>query len=332
MIDGLSNTAIATYFQGKTVLVTGAAGFVGRHLVHHLSALGAQVVALDRIAGESLPRVHWVVTDVLELTAKDFGSIKLDILFHLAAVVGVTYAAQHPAETVSVNAVGTSHVIKLARTLGVKSICLMSSSEVYGEPVSIPITEKSILNPLSVYGWSKVCAEQILEAHAQNGDLCAVVIRPFNVYGPDQRNDFVVSRFLKLAMQGLPLKIAGTGMQRRNFTFIDDLILGMLLAITKNKFGYNVYNIAGVGDISILELADLVISMIGSSAHPIHVPLSDLERDTATEVLVRIASFEKARREIGYQPQTSLENGLKITYTSMSLASNQIEPLVHLSR
>lgn len=319
-MDKLSNADIAAYFQGKSILVTGAAGFVGRHLVRHLHALGAQVVALDRIPGELLPGVRWVIADVMELTPKHLEGIGLEIAFHLASIVGVSYTGQNPVQTLAVNAIGTSRVLKLARTLGAKVICLTSSSEVYGEPDSIPITEDSTLHPLSIYGWSKVCAEQLLEAHVQNRFLCGVVIRPFNVYGPNQRSDFVVSRFLQLAIQGLPPMVVGTGRQRRIFTFVDDLIYGMLLAVMKSESGYHVYNIAGEEDISISELADLIVSITGSDARPIYAQLSDLERDPATEVLVRIASIEKARRELDYRSQTSLEEGLKMTYEQIAHA------------
>jgi len=327
-MDELSNADLVAYFRGKSVLVTGAAGFVGRHLVRYLQALGAQLIAVDKVPGESLPGVRWVIADVLELTLKDLEGITLDMVFHLAAIVGVTYAAQHPSQTIAVNAIGTSRVVKLGRLLGAKVVCLMSSSEVYGEPDSIPITEDSSLNPLSVYGWSKVCAEQILEAHAQNRDMSAIIIRPFNVYGPGQRSDFVISRFLQLAMQGLPPMVAGTGVQRRIFTFVDDLIYGMLLAVMKNKIGYHVYNIAGEGDISISELADLIVSITRSNVRPIQVQLSDLERDSATEVLVRTTSAEKARQELGYRTRISLEDGLKMTYAQMSLESIHVQPLI----
>jgi nucleoside-diphosphate-sugar epimerase len=316
---------IAAYFRGKTILVTGAAGFVGSHLVRHLHALGAQVVAIDRIPGESLVGVRWVIADLMELTPKHLEGIALEIAFHLASIVGVSYTGQNPVQTLAVNAIGTSRVLKLARTLGAKIICLTSSSEVYGEPDSIPITEDSTLHPLSIYGWSKVCAEQLLEAYVQSGDLCGVVIRPFNVYGPGQRSDFVVSHFLQLIRQRLPPMVVGNGMQRRIFTYVDDLIYGILLAIVKSKPGFQIYNLAGEEDISIAELADLIVSIVGSDARPIYVQLSDLERDSATEVHVRIASTEKARRELGYRPQISLEQGLKETYAQMLLESSKVE-------
>jgi len=318
-IDELSNADIAAYFQGKTTLVTGAAGFIGSHLVRHLHALGAQVVALDRTMGEPLPGVRWVITDILELIPEHLEGITPEVVFHLAAILGVSYTQQNPVQTLAVNAVGTSRVLKLVRALGAKVICLLSSSEVYGEPESIPITEENHLHPLSIYGLSKVCAEQMLEAHVQGADLHGVTIRPFNVYGPGQRSDFVVSRFLQLTMQGLPPMVAGTGIQQRVFTFIDDLIYGMLLAVMKSKLGYQVYNIAGEEIISIAELADLIISIIGGDVRPINVQLSDLERDSATEVLIRIPSIEKATRELGYRSRTSLERGLKMTHAQITL-------------
>jgi nucleoside-diphosphate-sugar epimerase len=323
----LSNPDLAVYFRGKTVLVTGAAGFIGRYLVRRLHALGAQVIAMDKLRGDLLPGVRWVVSDLLELRSKHLEGITIEIVFHLAAIVGVNHARQNPNQTLAVNAYGTSQMLKLVRSLEAKVICLLSSSEVYGEPDSLPLTEESNIHPLSVYGWSKACAEQFLEAHVQSSDLCGIAIRPFNVYGPGQRSDFVVSRFLELAMQGLPPMVAGNGKQRRIFTYIDDLIDGLLLVVVKSKPGFQVYNIAGEGDISIAELAELIVSIVRSNVRPIYVQLSDLERDSAIEVQVRIASAEKARRELGYKPQISLERGLQETYAKLLLESIKVDAL-----
>jgi UDP-glucose 4-epimerase len=308
----LDLTDLQEYFREKPVLVTGAAGFIGSHLVRRLHEMGARVFALDRKAGEMHPGVQWIEADVLHLGADDLQGVQADVIFHLAAVLGVRYTASHPMETVAVNVAGTARVVNRTRDLGANRFCLLSSSEVYGEPDSVPIREEDPLRPLSVYGWSKVCAEEILEAHTRSG-LCGVAIRPFNVYGPAQRDEFVVSRFIKLAKQGHPLTLVGDGTQRRVFTYVDDLVSGMLLAVQKQNGGYRVYNIAGEGDLSIAELANLIGRLNGLQVQPTNVPLSVLGRSETAEVNMRIPCTERAQRELGYRPQVGLEEGLRRT-------------------
>lgn len=308
----MSASDLELFFRDRAVLVTGAAGFIGRHLVRRLSSLGARVTALDLAPGDPLPGVRWVCTDVRTLKEADLNGTQAEVLFHLAAVLGVRYAAQHPVDTVSVNVAGTGRVLRLARSLGCGRFCLLSSSEVYGEPDSLPITEEFPVKPRSVYGWSKVCAEELLQAHTLNG-LQGIVIRPFNVYGPEQRDDFVVSRFIRQAREGRPLTLAGDGSQRRVFTYVDDLVTGMLLAVTRSTEAYQVYSIAGEGEISVAALAERILALTGSQGSVVQVPLADLGRDLHAEVRCRAPSIEKARQRLGYQPAVDLDEGLRRT-------------------
>lgn len=308
----MSASDLALFFRNRPVLVTGAAGFIGSHLVRRLHSLGARITALDRAPGEPLPGVCWVCQDVRSLSGPDMDSIQVDVLFHLAAVLGVRYAAEHPVDTVSVNVAGTAQVLGLARRAGCSRFCLLSSSEVYGEPDSLPITEQTATQPRSVYGWSKVCAEELLKAHTASG-LSGVVIRPFNVYGPGQRDEFVVSLFLRQAREGRPLTVAGDGSQRRVFTYVDDLVTGMLLAVARQAGTYEVYNIAGEGDISILELAERIRALTSSQVPVERVSMADLGRTLDAEVRLRIPAIEKARGQLGYQPAVDLDEGLRRT-------------------
>lgn len=304
-------TDLELFFRETPVLVTGAAGFIGRHLLCRLHRLGARLTALDLEPGERLPGVRWIRADVRDISGANPDGVRAEVVFHLAAVLGVRYAAENPAETVSVNVAGTARVLGLARSLGAARFCLLSSSEVYGEPDTLPITEDAPTRPRSVYGWSKVCVEELLQAYTYGG-MQGVVIRPFNVYGPGQRDDFVVSRFIRQAREGRPLTVAGDGTQRRVFTYVDDLVTGMLLAVSRSDRPYGVFNIAGEGDISIAELAQRILPLTGSQAGVVQVPLEALGRHTDAEVRLRIPSIEKARRR-GYAPAIDLSEGLRRT-------------------
>ena len=305
------------FFSGKTIVVSGAAGFIGSHLVRRLAAYGAKVIALDKITGEQRAGVHWIITDLLDVKQEHLKEFKIDIVYHLAAVLGVAYAGKNPHQAMAVNVLGTSHFLKLVKALGAKVLCITSSSEVYGEPKTLPMTEESPLQPLSWYGWSKVCAEKILEASVESGNICGIVIRPFNVYGPGQRSDFVISRFMHFAMHNTRLEIVGTGQQQRVFTFIDDFINGLLLAVLKNRHGFHVYNLAGEEATSITTLAHAILSITHAKTQPVYLSEEELERDPHTEITMRIPSIEKAQQELAYQPQVSLQQGLERIYTQL---------------
>jgi nucleoside-diphosphate-sugar epimerase len=306
-----------TWFQGKRIVVTGAAGFIGTRLVEWLHALGAEIFAMDILQGRWPSEVHAITGDILTKSIQGLSETRIDVVFHLAAVTGVARTARDPVQTFAVNAVGTGNILELTQSAGIEVFCLLSSSEVYGEPQEVPIAEDSLLAPLSVYGWSKVCAEQLVKAHVAGHGVRGITIRPFNVYGPGQREDFVISRFLHRAMRGQALEIVGTGKQQRVFTYVDDLVRGLLLATASDDPGYHVYNLAGEQVTTICEVAEMVVATVGSEARSLHVDPSTLDRNPMAEVSVRIPSIGRASRELGFRPRVGLSDGLRLTHATL---------------
>jgi UDP-glucose 4-epimerase len=288
------------------VLVTGAAGFIGRHLIRRLIANGTDVIGLDRVRPLD-PPVPWVCADVVSLSR----SLKLpqvDCIIHAAAITGVTEANDNPGETFNVNARGTIAMLEVAGRIGAAHFCLLSSSEVYGEGGIERLREDMPLKPLSMYGRAKVAAERAVIASA--GDFCRTIIRPFNVYGPGQRADFVIPRFIEDGLRGSPQQIVGDGSQLRTFTYVDDLVTGILLAIARKAAAPAAFNIGALEPIAIVNLAAKIDALTGNTKHPLVVQLEDLQRPADAEIHSRCPDIEKAWRDLGYRPTVALDAGL----------------------
>jgi len=307
-----------SFIGGSRVLVTGCAGFIGKHLTTRLRELGASVTGIDE---RPVSQDGLAASFVADITAplENLDCPQIDIAVHLAAITGVERASRDPLKTFSVNLLGTMNVLRLARRLGARQFCLLSSSEVYGEAREQPVAETARLQPRSAYGLSKQAAEAALALTAGE-EFHGIVIRPFNVYGPGQREDFVVSRFFKDSFTGVPHAIVGDGKQRRTFTYVDDLVTGVVLSLERSRNTFNVFNIAGECPTSVESLAEEIDAIAGHRVPRVFRAPPHLGRPLAAEIHTRVPSIAKARSELGYEPRFSLKEGLQLTFEHLASA------------
>jgi UDP-glucose 4-epimerase len=265
------------------ILVTGGAGFIASELAIRLSMDPAhEVVAVDDLSTGDLrklelekhPGIHFIKCDVnrLEDLSSVFRACRFEYVFHYAAVVGVKRTTDHPVRVLH-DIDGIRHVLDLSKDTGVKRIFFSSSSEVYGEPVEIPQNEHTTpLNSKLPYAIVKNIGEAFLRSYHKEYGLDHTVFRFFNTYGPKQSKDFVVSKFIRAALRNGDITIFGDGSQTRTFCYIDDNIEASLAAFRRNEVLNDVVNIGNDHETSVLELAELIIALTGSSSRIIHLP------------------------------------------------------------
>ncbi len=305
-------------YKGLRVLVTGGAGFIGSHLVEKLIDLGARVSVIDTmLCGnkiESLERrknlsIHRLdVTDIRAIGPLFKGQ---DMIFHLAAVVGVEETQDEPVNLLNVEVIGTANVISLAAKNKIKRFVFASSSEVYGDSTK-PMVEEGPFNPKSTYALTKLMGEHFCMAYYQKFGLEYTALRYFNAYGPRQDGRFVLSRFVNRALAGQEIIIYGDGNQTRDFTYIEDTIHMSLLAGIKDEGINQVLNFGTGKDVSINMLADMVLTSLNLKGKIKTSYVNyDRRRSLEIEVFNRIADTTKAERLLAYRPVTGLESGLQ---------------------
>jgi len=299
------------------ILVTGAAGNVGSALVDSLVALPEYaVVAVDNFLTGSVaklqnprPNFTFIKADVnnyYEISSIML-SYRFDYVFHYAAVVGVQRTLDNPVLVLE-DIQGIKNILDLSKNTGVKRVYYSSSSEVYGEPVEFPQNEQTTpLNSRLPYAVVKNVGEAFLRSYQKEYGLEYTIFRFFNTYGPRQSEDFVVSRFLKQALQGLPITIYGSGMQTRTFCYIDDNIATTIACLQKGLCVNDVMNVGNDEEITVKDLAAKVIEVVGSSSKIEYLPALK-EGD-----MTRRKPDNKKMKEILQRPLISLEEGLKRT-------------------
>lgn len=294
------------------ILITGGAGFVASDVAEKLAADPAnEVVVVDNLLTGELSKVPDGVTFIkcdvnrFEDISGVFYSHRFDHVFHYAAVVGVKRTTDHPVMVLR-DIDGIRNVLDLSKNTGVKRVLFSSSSEVYGEPVEIPQNERTTpLNSKLPYAIVKNIGEAFLRSYYKEYGLPYTVFRFFNTYGPKQSRDFVVSKFIRAALAHEDITLFGDGLQTRTFCYIDDNTEACLNAFRRGEVINDVVNIGSDVEITIKELAEVVIDVTGSRSQIVH--LAPLEEGDMTR---RMPDISRMRELLGREP-LPLRQGLE---------------------
>ena len=306
------------------VLITGGAGFVGSHLSEALLARGDTVFVLDNLSTGSIDniehlkadrRFHYVVDSMMNDPVVAELIDRADVVFHLAAAVGVRLIVESPVNTIETNVHGTEMVLKHANKKK-KKVLIASTSEVYGKSDTVPFREDAdlVLGPTSKGRWSYACSKAIDEflalAYWKEKHLPVVVFRLFNTVGPRQtgRYGMVIPNFVKQALLGHPLTVFGDGSQSRCFTYITDVVDALIKLAEHPEAVGQVFNIGnGAEEVTILDLARRVKARAGSRSEIVLVPYDKAYEEGFEDMPRRLPDTGKLRRLIGYEPRVHLD-------------------------
>jgi UDP-glucose 4-epimerase len=314
-------------------LVTGGAGFIGSHLTERLLKDGNKVVVVDNLSTGSLENIESFKNHAdFKFIKGDIRNVKLiepmveqsDIIFHLAAAVGVQLIAEDPVHTIETNIGGTEIVLNIANKFS-RKILIASSSEVYGKSEAVPFHEDDdiVLGSTCLSRWSYACTKAVdeflgLAFHQQYG-LDVVICRFFNTIGPRQTGQYgmVVPRFIQKALKNETLQIYGTGKQTRCFCYVADLVEAIISLTNCQQASGKVFNIGNNEEISIEELADKIINITDSRSKKEFVPYEIAYGRPMEDMMRRVPGVERIKETIGWEPKTSLDETLKLITDSI---------------
>lgn len=308
------------------ILITGGAGFIASDVAAKLAAdKDNEVVVVDnlltgdvsKLPASDGPRLKFIKCDVnrFEDISGVFYSHRFDHVFHYAAVVGVKRTTDHPVMVLR-DIDGIRNVLDLSKNTGVQRVLFSSSSEVYGEPVEIPQNERTTpLNSKLPYAIVKNIGEAFLRSYQKEYGLDYTIFRFFNTYGPHQSRDFVVSKFIRAALANEDITLFGDGLQTRTFCYIDDNTEACLNAYRRGEVLNDVVNIGSDAEITIKELAEVIIDVTGSSSKVVH--LAPLEEGDMTR---RMPDISRMRQLLGREP-LPLRQGLEKVLKAWGSAS-----------
>jgi NAD dependent epimerase/dehydratase len=313
---------MSTFWQNKKVLVTGAGGFIGSHLVEKLLAEGASVRAFVRynsrgdsgllrlIPTESLARVEVVAGNICDGAGIRKAVEGCEIVLHLGALISIPYSYVHPAEVAESNLIGTLNVLLACRDLQVKRLIHTSSSEVYGTALQVPISESHPLQGQSPYSASKIGADKLAESFYCAYNLPVVTVRPFNTFGPRQSARAVIPTIIT---QALTMDVIHLGNQStsRDFTYVKDTVRGLMKAAETENIEGKVMNLGTGQEIKIDDLVHKIVQKIN---RPIRIEVDAQRlRPDKSEVMRLLSDNMLARQLMGWQPEVTLDEGLDQT-------------------
>ena len=307
----------------RNILVTGGAGFIGSHLVERLLGEGTfRVTVVDdfndfydpalkrRNVGAHEGRADYRLAEAdirdRDALARVFDGAEFDTVVHLAARAGVRPSLSEPLLYAETNVTGTLNLLELSRAQGVRQFVFGSSSSVYGENAKVPFAEDDpVRRPISPYAATKAAGELLCHTYTHLYGLRCVCLRFFTVYGARQRPDLAIHKFARLISQGQPIPVFGDGTTRRDYTYIEDIIAGVRAAVDYEATRFEAINLGESRTVELGELISLLEKELGREA------VIDRQPPQPGDVPQTFADISKARRLLGYDPQTQIEEGIR---------------------
>ena len=325
-------------WSSKKVLVTGAGGFIGSHLVEALAEQGAAVRAFVRYTSRAdigllsyLPQplldgVEVIAGDLRDLDAVRKAAQGVDLVFHLGALIAIPYSYLHPAEVVETNVIGTLNILLAARDLGIPRLVHTSTSEVYGSALRVPIDEGHPLQGQSPYSASKIGADKLAESFYCAYDLPVVTVRPFNTYGPRQSARAVIPTIISQVLTQDELHI-GRLDTRRDFTYVGDTAAGFIKAAQAQGVEGDLFNLGTGTDVTIEDIIETVFTITGK-----RLPVIQQDarmRPDKSEVTRLLSDNSKAAQTLGWAPTLDLAAGLRRTVAWISEHLDAYRPEIY---
>ncbi len=304
-------------------LLTGGAGFVGSHLAEALLDAGHDVLVIDDLSTGSMdniahlkhrPGFEYVIGTIMHEPLLAELVDRADVVFHLAAAVGVKLIVEAPVRTIETNVHGTEIVLTHASKKG-KLVVIFSTSEVYGKSIAVPFREDAdlVMGPTPKHRWAYACSKALDEflalAYARERKLPVIIVRLFNTVGPRQtgRYGMVIPTFVRQALTGEPITVYGDGQQTRSFTYVGDVVRGLIQLVAEPAAIGQVFNIGNVEEISIRALADRIKAVTGSRSPIVLVPYEEAYEAGFEDMPRRVPALDKIRALIGYEPTVRLD-------------------------
>jgi len=304
----------------KKLLVTGAAGFIGSYTVEALLELGHQVTGIDNFdpyyprhnkeknieIALSNPNYNFHELDILDENLVNILNESFDIIIHLAAKAGVRNSIENPETYFETNVNGTMNLLEFARIKEIPKFIFSSSSSVYGINDEIPWSEEiNELKPISPYASSKIAAEVVGHTYSEMYDIQFIGLRLFTVFGPRQRPDLAIHKFIHKMLNDEPIDLYGDGSTSRDYTFVKDIVQGIIGAIKYEQSDSEIFNLGSQHPYQLLDLIAGIEKVTGIKAKVNHIEMQ------AGDVPKTYANIEKAKSFLGYEVSTNLEEGIK---------------------